>query len=65
MAIVTILAENTRRREIILTSRRMLRAIKTIPDGLAGRNGLISGILCKWDRLSYCKATRRRMGELL
>lgn len=52
MAIVTIFAEKTKRSEIILTSLRMLRAIKTIPDGLAGRNGLISGILCEWDRLS-------------
>jgi hypothetical protein len=42
---VTIFAENTSKREIILINRRMLRAIKIIPDGRAGRNGLISGIL--------------------
>ena len=55
MAIVTIFAENTSRREIILISLRMLRAIKIIPDGRAGRNGLIFGILYEWDGLSFVK----------
>jgi len=55
LAMVTIFAERTRRRVIILTSLRMFRPIKTIPDGRAGRKGLISGIVgC----LGYCKASR-------
>lgn len=45
LAIVTILDERTSRRVIILTRRRMLMAMKTIPDGRAGRKGLMSGIV--------------------
>lgn len=30
---------------MILMTRRMLRAIKTMPDGRAGRKGLMSGML--------------------
>jgi len=45
LAMVTMFAERTRRRVIRLTSLRMLRPIKTIPDGRAGRKGLISGIV--------------------
>jgi hypothetical protein len=43
-AIVTILAENTRRSEIILIARKTFKAMKTTPEGRDGRNGLISGI---------------------
>ena len=45
MAIVTIFAENTNKREIILSALNTLRAIKTTPDGREGRKGLISGIV--------------------
>jgi hypothetical protein len=45
LAMVTMLADRTRRRVIILISLRMLRPIKTIPDGRAGWKGLISGIV--------------------
>ncbi len=40
LAIVTILAEKTRRSDIILTSRSTLRAIKMGPQGREGKNGL-------------------------
>ena len=58
MAIVTIFAENTNKREIILNALNTFKAIKTTPDGREGRKGLISGIL---ETRSYCKA--RRGGE--
>jgi len=60
LAIVTIFAENTNKREIILIALNTFRATKTTPDGREGRNGLISGILVA-GRGSYCKA--RRGGE--
>jgi hypothetical protein len=44
LAIVTIFAENTNKRDIILIARNTFKAIKTTPDGREGRNGLISGI---------------------
>jgi len=61
LAIVTIFAENTNKRDIILIALKTFRAIKTTPDGREGRNGLISGILMRVG--SYCKA--RRGGEYL
>ena len=60
MAIVTIFAENTNKREMILNALNTFKAIKTTPDGREGRNGLISGILIT---RSYRKA--RRGGEYL
>jgi hypothetical protein len=44
LAIVTIFAENTNKRDIILNALNTFRVIKTTPDGREGRNGLISGI---------------------
>jgi len=58
LAIVTIFAENTNKREIILNALNIFKAIKTTPDGREGKKGLISGILVL---RSYCKA--RRGGE--
>jgi hypothetical protein len=54
---VTIFAENTNKREIILIALKTFRAIKTTPDGREGRKGLISGILMTGGG-SYCKARR-------
>jgi hypothetical protein len=45
LAIVTIFAEKTSKREMILIALNTFKAIKTTPDGREGRNGLISGIL--------------------
>jgi len=42
-AIVTMLADKTRRREMILKIRRMFRAMKIGPEGREGRKGLRSG----------------------
>ena len=51
------LAEKTRRRDIILISLRTFKAIKTTPEGRDGRNGLISGIsTCEdWVRRAIVK----------
>jgi hypothetical protein len=62
LAIVTIFAENTNKRDIILIALNTFKAIKTTPDGREGKNGLISGILMTGGG-SYCKA--RRGGEYL
>lgn len=44
-AMVTIFAEKTNKSDIILIARKTFKAIKTTPDGRAGKKGLISGIL--------------------
>jgi len=57
LAIVTILAEKTRRRDIILMTLNTFKAIKTTPEGRDGRNGLMSGIsTCEdWVRRAIVK----------